>query len=105
MKKDKAASGAAYLGTQSVCARYDDVAPATIWRWRTDPELGFPEPIEISGRLYWSVADLECWERSRPLANASAPPLPRKRRNSHDHLEIAPAQPAPKRRVRSKAEG
>lgn len=29
------------------------ISAMTLWRWRRSPELDFPEPIYICGRLYW----------------------------------------------------
>ncbi len=44
--------------------RYN-VTKMTIWRWRQNKELGFPEPISINGRNMWRLADLEKWEASQ----------------------------------------
>jgi hypothetical protein len=54
----------ARLPTGDVAARYS-VTTRSIDRWRKDPELAFPQPIYINDRKYWSLADLEKWERER----------------------------------------
>jgi hypothetical protein len=43
--------------------------PRTIKRWITDPELGFPTPIRINGRLFISRRLLEDWKRERIAAS------------------------------------
>jgi hypothetical protein len=54
----------ARLPTGDVAARYS-VTTRSIDRWWKDPELAFPQPIYINDRKYWSLADLEKWERER----------------------------------------
>jgi hypothetical protein len=54
----------ARLPTGDVAARYG-VTPRSIDRWRKDPELAFPQPIYIRDRKYWSLGELERWERER----------------------------------------
>jgi len=54
----------ARLPTGDVAARYS-VTTRSIDRWRKDPDLAFPQPIYINDRKYWSLADLEKWERER----------------------------------------
>ena len=43
--------------------------PRTIKRWIADPELGFPTPIRINGRLFVSRRLLEDWKRERVAAS------------------------------------
>ena len=54
----------ARLPTGDVAARYS-VTTRSIDRWWKDPELAFPQPIYINDRKYWSLAELENWERER----------------------------------------
>ena len=54
----------AYLSGRKVDARYG-TSPMTRWRWERNPTLGFPKPIIINGRKFWSQRALEEWERSR----------------------------------------
>jgi predicted DNA-binding transcriptional regulator AlpA len=49
---------------------YYGVTSMTIWRWWHDPELGFPRPLTVRRRNFWSVSDLRAWERRMALANA-----------------------------------
>lgn len=44
------------------------VSEMTVWRWRQDPELGFPSPVRIRSRLYYSVEELRNWMQSRAIA-------------------------------------
>jgi predicted DNA-binding transcriptional regulator AlpA len=52
-------------------ARRFNVVPRTIERWLDDPRLAFPAPLRINGRRYWSLAEIESWER-RKAAEAAA---------------------------------
>jgi hypothetical protein len=40
------------------------VTPRTIQRWRADPGLGFPKPININGRQYDDEEELDEFELS-----------------------------------------
>jgi len=51
----------AFLTGPQVQARYQK-SHVTIWRWKSDPSLGFPPPIQINRLNYWKLADLEAWE-------------------------------------------
>jgi predicted DNA-binding transcriptional regulator AlpA len=53
-----------FLSGPRVDARYG-ISAMTRWRWRRDPRLNFPAPLDINGRKLWRVSDLEAWERSR----------------------------------------
>jgi hypothetical protein len=55
--------------TQPEAARLlGNVSLMTMWRWRHDPEMGFPAGIEINGRLYFNRAEILAW---RPPAKAN----------------------------------
>ena len=47
------------------------VSKRSIERWGEDRELGLPPEIEIYGRHYRKLSDLEAWERSRAVAAAA----------------------------------
>jgi predicted DNA-binding transcriptional regulator AlpA len=51
-----------YLTGPQVDHRYG-VSSMTRWRWLNDPELGFPQPLRIRGRLFFSLTEIEDWER------------------------------------------
>jgi hypothetical protein len=53
-----------WLGGPMVDRRYN-ITPMTRWRWERNGELGFPKPLVINRRKYWSRRALEEWERSR----------------------------------------
>jgi predicted DNA-binding transcriptional regulator AlpA len=53
-----------YLGGRAVRDRYG-VSKMTVWRWLRDADLRFPQPTTIKRRHYWSLPDLEQWERTR----------------------------------------
>ena len=55
----------AYCTAAQVRARYGNVSDMSLYRWVRNPSLGFPSPININGRRYWRIADLQAWERTR----------------------------------------
>lgn len=57
-------SGPILIPAIKTAERYS-VTTMTIWRWRKNEELGFPEPISINGRNMWRLADLEKWEAEK----------------------------------------
>jgi predicted DNA-binding transcriptional regulator AlpA len=59
------------LPTRKVAQRYG-VSVRSIERWEADEKLAFPTPIKIHMRKYWSLNDLEKWERKLPTLKASA---------------------------------
>ena len=62
----------ARLPTVRVADRYG-VVPRTIARWKDDPRVDFPKPaLTLHGRDYWSLHDLEGWERARAAKTAAA---------------------------------
>ena len=61
------------------------VSKRSIERWGEDVELGLPAEIEINGRHYRRLSELEAWERSRAVAAAtrrSQNKVPKERANS-----------------------
>jgi predicted DNA-binding transcriptional regulator AlpA len=52
------------LPTRQVCARYG-VSDRTIARWVRDPNLNFPQPIVINGRLYFDDEALTAFDRAQ----------------------------------------
>lgn len=53
-----------YLPARAVLTRYD-ISAMTLHRWIRNPLLGFPRPMIINGRRYWSIEALLAWERER----------------------------------------
>src|SRR5215467_10645726 len=43
----------ALMNTARVRAFFGNVSAMTIWRWRKDPELGFPMPVIIRHMPFW----------------------------------------------------
>ena len=62
------ANGDIFLTTAQVCSRYGSVHDMTLWRWRHDSELKFPQPDTIRGRNYWRIGDLDAWDAARKKA-------------------------------------
>jgi hypothetical protein len=61
------------LPTRKVAQRYA-VTPRSIERWEANEKLAFPKAIKINNRKYWSVRDLEQWERHLPTLKAEKVP-------------------------------
>jgi hypothetical protein len=47
------------------------VSKRSVERWGEDEELGLPPEIEINGRHYRKLSELDAWERSRAVAAAA----------------------------------
>jgi hypothetical protein len=50
-------------------ARRFNVCQKTIDRWSKNPTLDFPKPMEINGRKYRKVRELEEWSAARVRAS------------------------------------
>jgi MerR HTH family regulatory protein len=59
------------LPRRLVSERYG-VNPRTVVRWEKDPGLGFPQPITINGRAYFSETELTAFDRTRRPASSAA---------------------------------
>ena len=46
-------------------ARRYSCSVRTVERWGVDPDLGYPDEIEINGRFRRPLSKLERWERRR----------------------------------------
>jgi len=44
------------------------ISPVTLWRWRRDEDLKFPQAREINGRLYFQWGAVCAWYARRPKA-------------------------------------
>jgi predicted DNA-binding transcriptional regulator AlpA len=42
------------------------ISAVTLWRWRHDPEAGFPPPKLINGRLYFLSDAVAAWLANQP---------------------------------------
>ena len=47
------------------------VSKRSVERWGEDEELGLPAEIEINGRHYRKLSEIEAWERARAVAAAT----------------------------------
>jgi predicted DNA-binding transcriptional regulator AlpA len=52
-----------YLNAAQVRRRYGGMSEMALWRWLQDETLGFPKPLIINNRRFWSAAALTAWER------------------------------------------
>jgi len=61
-------------------ARRYGVSTRTIDRWSDDDNLGLPAEIDIVGRKYRKLSELETWERARAAIAAANRTILRKQR-------------------------
>jgi hypothetical protein len=59
------------LPTRVVAQRYN-VSTKSIMRWAADSRLGFPRPLIINRRKYWSEAELDAFDARRRDTGAAA---------------------------------
>jgi hypothetical protein len=52
----------------SATARYLGVSAMSLWRWKRDPELAFPDPAVINGIEYNNLDLVDKWIRSRVVS-------------------------------------
>jgi hypothetical protein len=48
-----------------------NVSKRSVERWGEDEKLGLPPEIDINGRRYRKLSELEAWERRRVVASAA----------------------------------
>ena len=60
-----------YITRKNVRHRYDGISEMTLWRWEHDKKLGFPNAIDINGRKYYDLAEVEAWECKRAVRTAA----------------------------------
>jgi len=59
---DPATSEDARISQPEVARLLGNVSSMTLWRWRNDPALNFPQPVlEVNGRRYFRRADILAW--------------------------------------------
>jgi hypothetical protein len=88
MNEQLPASRAPYIGKRKAALRYD-TTPRTIDRWSQDRDLGFPERLIINGRVYFSEAELDAFDR-RCAANVvtrTAQGIVRQRRRHAENVD------------------
>jgi predicted DNA-binding transcriptional regulator AlpA len=45
------------------------ISSVTMWRWRNDPDMGFPRSVSINDRNYFRLLEVQTWiERQLPAA-------------------------------------
>ena len=54
-----------YITRKALRARYGGISEMTLWRWEHDEKLGLPKALEINGRKYYALSEVEAWERQR----------------------------------------
>jgi predicted DNA-binding transcriptional regulator AlpA len=66
-----------YLVPNKAIAQRFNVTTRTVFRWGSDPSLGFPKPYMVGKRRYFSSAEIEAWvARLRHDVNCPAAQVP-----------------------------
>jgi hypothetical protein len=58
------------LNAQSICARYDEIQPRTLFKWIEKGLL--PQPIRVGNRRFWDEAALNEFEAQRDAKGKGA---------------------------------
>lgn len=53
-----------------ILAEYLGTTVMTIWRWRHNPTVGFPQATEINGVSYTDLDAVDAWMKSRVVDRA-----------------------------------
>jgi predicted DNA-binding transcriptional regulator AlpA len=70
MSDNSPPTGGPFLPSKKVWERYG-MTDRTLDRWVADPAMGFPQPLLINKRRYFSEAELVAWERRRAAGRAA----------------------------------
>jgi hypothetical protein len=54
-----------YITRKALRVRYGGISEMTLWRWERDDKLGFPNALEINGRKYYDLSQIERFERTQ----------------------------------------
>jgi len=49
---------------RQICLHYT-ICSRTLSRWLAQDDLGFPRPMVVNGRRYWSLTEIEAWDRAQ----------------------------------------
>lgn len=49
------------LSAPAVREALGGISDMSLWRWLSNPELGFPRPIYIANRRYFYADEIEAW--------------------------------------------
>ena len=61
-----------FIIRKNLRTRYGNISEMTLWRWERNEKLGFPRAVDINGRKYYDLAEIEAWERKRAAVTAPA---------------------------------
>jgi predicted DNA-binding transcriptional regulator AlpA len=67
------------LSSKANTADLCNSSPQTIDRWRKDPKIGFPEPVNINNKLFWFLDEVLEWIENRPRVSQKPTVLQHKR--------------------------
>jgi len=53
---------------RKVRSQLGDISDVSLWRWIRNPDLNFPKPTRISGRLYFRSDEIDAWIEAQAAA-------------------------------------
>ena len=56
-----------YITRKKLLERFGGISAMTLWRWERDAKLGFPQAIDINGRKYYDLAQVEAFEQLQTI--------------------------------------
>jgi predicted DNA-binding transcriptional regulator AlpA len=62
-----------FLTAPQVRRRYGGLSDMALWRWLNNPALGFPQPVDIGGRRYFKLSELQKFETQAAVRRAERP--------------------------------
>ncbi len=58
---------------RKVRSQLGDISDVSLWRWIRNPDLNFPKPTKISGRLYFRADEIDTWIEDRAASRDQVP--------------------------------
>jgi hypothetical protein len=46
---------------KAVRAKLDNITPMTLWRWRKNTSLGFPQPVKVNKTNFTDLDEIDSW--------------------------------------------
>ena len=59
---------------RKVRSQLGDISDVSLWRWIRNPDLNFPKPTRISGRLYFRSDEIDAWIEAQADAGQEVTP-------------------------------
>jgi predicted DNA-binding transcriptional regulator AlpA len=60
-----------WVRDKAVMSYCGEITAMTLWRWRRDPNLGFPKPVKINKTNLTDLDQIDTWLVKRALAKSA----------------------------------